>query len=109
MRCAAVFLLIAMICGCVQTPYRYEVHDMGEGSVQVVTVPKTPEASPTAAAPVTPASTSSVPLPVAPAVVVTPATATDAQRIDALEARVKALSIENEKLKQSATTAPVKD
>lgn len=81
-------LLLCCITGCVKTPYRYQVHDNGEGSVTVerVPMPSSPATAPDAQAP------------------------TDQQRIDALEVRVKALSAENEKLKQAATTtAPAKD
>ncbi len=81
------------IAGCVEPPYRYEIHDTGEGTVRVETVPKTPVPAPASPAPVSPAPTA------AP-------TVTDQQRIDALEAQVRALSQENQKLKQTAPTTP---
>ena len=87
-------LLVALLGGCARTPYRYEVHDEGEGSIRVETVPKTPDAAPEAA----PAA--AAPVAAAP---------TDQQRIDELQAKVKALSEENQKLKQGAATVPAKD
>jgi hypothetical protein len=79
---SAVTMLLISIAGCVQTPYRFEVHDTGEGSVRVDRVPLDPPV--TAATP--------------------PATApsqSDQARISALEAQVKQLSAENQKLKQT--------
>ncbi len=71
--------------GCVEPPYRYEVHDTGEGSVRIDRVEKTP--APAAAAP--PANEAQI----------------DQQRIDQLQAQVRDLAAENQKLKQAATAA----
>jgi hypothetical protein len=88
--------------GCVHTPYRYEVHDTGEGSVRVDRVPKEPAET----------TVTTTPPPA------TAATSTEQQRIAELQAQVRALSVENQKLRQAVptttpttepTTAPVKE
>jgi PBP1b-binding outer membrane lipoprotein LpoB len=78
-------LLILFTVGCGEPNTRYNVHDNGEGSVTLERIPKIPDA---------PAATSGQ-------------TQTDQQKIDALQAQVHELSVENQKLK--ATTAPSKD
>jgi hypothetical protein len=78
---------------CAEPAYRYDVRGNGEGGVVVNTTPKPP------APPPPPAAYNPPPPP-------SPAAVDQQQRIDELEARVRNLSAENEKLKQSLTTKP---
>jgi hypothetical protein len=85
---SAILLSLATT-GCYEPPnYRYQVTSSGQGNVQVSTVPK----DPTAEQPTPTAAVS--------------AQVEQQQRIDALEAQVRALSAENAQLKHQPTTAP---
>jgi hypothetical protein len=97
--------------GCYHPPYSYDVRGTGEGGVNITTVPyqEEPWRNPTPAPapppiivylPATAPTTESAPEAVAPTPPGPVTQPSDQQRIQALEAKVRELAAENDKLKQ---------
>lgn len=102
---SALFCLIslALLSGCWEPPYRYDVRGNGQGGIDINHVPKEPDAAP-------PVPQAAAPPPSAPAPVIAPPETAQQRQVDELNAKIKALSDENAKLKQQLpTTNPGKD
>jgi len=88
-RCSAGAFFLFLITACYQSPNRFDVRGNGQGGVDVKRVPREP-----------------APAPSSPATFTTAPTTAPRSHEEELEARVRELEAENQRLRQQPTTAP---